>query len=58
MYIIRKAVKELALREAEKRHHNFTRVGSSFLDDVDAQLLLIVQRKVRAHPSKGKTLMA
>ena len=57
MYIIRKAVKELALREAEKRAHNFTRVGKSFLDDIDAQLLLLVQRKVRAHPSKGKTLL-
>ena len=57
-FIVDKRVKQLALSEQEKRYHNFTRVSQSFLDEVDSRVRLIVQRMVKEHPSKGKTLMA
>lgn len=55
--INRKAVKALALDiSASKRAGKFERVGKSFLDGIEAEIRLLVSRRVMSHPSKGKTL--
>jgi hypothetical protein len=53
----RSRVKQIALQYAQDtRHQPFTRVGASFLDDIEAQTMALIRRKVDAHPSKGVTL--
>ena len=54
--LVKKAIKECALRCSEERAHTFTRVADSFVDDIEADVLLIIKRRVRALPSKGKTI--
>lgn len=55
-YINKKRVKQLALNLAEKRAHTFTRVSQEFLEDINTEVFLLVDRRVKALPSKGKTI--
>lgn len=53
-----KAVKALALQASlDNRNGRFTRVGKSFLEQVAAEVAVLVRAKVQRHPSKGKTLL-
>ena len=52
----RSAVKQFALETGSARARGFTRVSQSFIDQVEGQLRLLIEREVRAHPSIGKTL--
>ncbi len=54
--VVRKSIKECALRCSEERAHTFTRVADSFVDDMETEVLLMIKRRVRALPSKGKTI--
>ena len=54
--VVRKSIKACALRCSEQRAHAFTRVSDSFVDDIETEVLLMIQRKVKALPSKGKTI--
>jgi len=56
MLINRTQVRACALRCAEKRAHKFTRVSEEWLDEIDTDVLLTIQRKVKALPSMGKTI--
>lgn len=51
---VRRTALELA---ANTRAHKFTRIGKSFLDRIEAQTRVAIEREVRQHPSKGKTLL-
>ena len=55
-YINRKAVKDIALRCGQNRAHKYTRVSKKFLDEIDALIPVLVARRVRELPSKGKTI--
>jgi len=52
----RAAIKKRALEVATQRAWKPTRVSSSFLDRIEAQVRAMIVREVQAHPSKGKTL--
>ncbi len=52
--INRKRTSEIAL--GVSRAHKFTRVSKGFLDQMEAEHIMNVQRTVRALPSKGKTI--
>ena len=54
--VVRKSIKACALRCSEERAHTFTRVADSFVDDMETEVLLMIKRRVRALPSKGKTI--
>lgn len=55
----RNALRKLALEvSAQRRNGKFTRVSAGFLAEIEGQVARIVTRKVREHPSRGKTLMA
>jgi len=54
----RSAVKQHALELARQtRAQGWTRVGSSFLDRIEAKCRAAIAEEVRLHPSKGKTLL-
>ena len=51
------ACKRAALSLAEEhRAHKFTRVSDSFLQDIEYELMHIIERKIKAQPSVGKTI--
>ena len=52
--INRQRTAEIAL--GVKRAHKFTRVSKDFLDQMEAEHIMNVQRNVRALPSMGKTI--
>tara|TARA_Y100001951_G_C11084805_1_gene153399 strand:- start:49 stop:219 length:171 start_codon:yes stop_codon:yes gene_type:complete len=52
--INRKRTAEIAL--GVKRAWRFTRVSKDFLDQMEAEHIMNVQRTVRALPSMGKTI--
>ena len=54
--INKKAVREHALKVAEKRSQKFTRVSDSFLADCDSHLKAWIAEHVRYLPSVGKTI--
>lgn len=55
--INRAACKRAALSLAEEhRAHKFTRVSDSFFIDIEYELMCIMQRKIKAQPSAGKTI--
>jgi hypothetical protein len=57
-HLNRSKVKQTALDYArEFRAQGFTRVGKSFLDRIEAQTRAAILFEVKAHPSKGKTLL-
>jgi hypothetical protein len=41
---------------ADTRHHKFTRVSKSTLDDIEATVDAMIRRNVRSAPSRGVTL--
>lgn len=49
-------VKAIALSLAKERAHEFTRVGQSFLDRIEARTMAAIRAEVAAAPSKGVTL--
>ena len=55
----RKACKEFALKwaQANRRGWKPTRVSKQFIDDLDAKVMLLVQRAVNSHRSVGKTII-
>lgn len=53
--INRQAVREFAL--SQDRRKMFTRVGESFLDELEAAFRRVITAKVASHPSVGKTLL-
>lgn len=53
-FINRSEIKKLALELSKAR--GFTQVSASFLDEVNGAVRALVERKVREHPTKGKTL--
>lgn len=56
--INRSAVKKMALQlSADTRSGKFTRVGSSFLEKINAKVDAMIRSEVQTHPSVGKTLM-
>ena len=55
--INRAQVKKMALRHAKEKGRKFTRVGSSFLDEVERLTRENIASMVHRHPSKGKTLL-
>lgn len=55
-FIKTKAVKDYALKCAHLRYKSFTRVRRSFLEDIDLCVSQLIERKVRNHPSIGKSL--
>ena len=54
--INRKHVKEFALSLAQNRAHRFTRVGSGFFLQCEANLKEFIRNHVTRLPSKGKTI--
>lgn len=53
----KKATKDYALKVAqENRGGRFTRVSESFINRIDAQTRLAIEREIHQHPSKGVTL--
>jgi len=55
--INRAKVKRIALEiAAVERSHKFTRVSKDFLDNVEAELKNVIRSKIKALPSKGKTI--
>ena len=52
----RSKVKQFALAMAEQRAHRFTRVGSEFFLQCEANLKTFIRDSVRRLPSKGKTI--
>ena len=51
-------VKQTALEiAANTRAQGFTRVGASFLERIELAVQAAIRNEVRAHPSKGKTLL-
>ena len=55
--INRAACKRAALSLAEKhRAHKFSRVSDSFLQDIEYELMHIIECKIKAQPSVGKTI--
>lgn len=56
--INRAQVKEKALELAAtiRPANNFTRVGESFLDRIEARTRAAIADEVRRHPSTGRTL--
>ena len=50
--------KKFALAYAKaNRSHKFNAVSAKFLDEVEAQLRLMIGDRIQRHPSKGKTIM-
>ena len=56
MLINKSKVKAFALAMAKERHHKFTRVGSRFYDQCEANLKAFIRGHVMRLPSKGKTI--
>ena len=56
MMINKRKVKEFALFVAKERHHKFTRVGSGFYPQCEANLKAFIRGHDMRHPSKGKTI--
>jgi hypothetical protein len=57
-HLNRSKVKQTALEIAEQtRAQGFTRVGSSFLERIEAKTMQAIREEVRIHPSRGKTLL-
>jgi len=52
--INRKRTAAIAL--GTQRAHKFSRVSAAFLDQMEAEHIINVQRRVRELPSKGKTI--
>ena len=55
--INRSKVKQFALAVAEKRAHQFTRVGEEFLIRCEANAKEFIRQYVNRLPSKGKTIL-
>lgn len=56
MLINRRKVKEFALEIAKGRAHKFTRVGSGFFINYEANLKTFIRNQIHSLPSKGKTI--
>ena len=58
-HLNRSKVKETALEYARqfRPFNKWTRVGQSFVDRIEAQTRVAIINEVKAHPSKGKTLL-
>ena len=52
----KKAVKQLALELAQKRHHEFTRVSPEFVNRIEATVRNIIESSIQSLPSLGKTI--
>lgn len=52
--INRKRTSDIAL--SVQREHKFTRISKSFLDELEAEHIVNIHRKVKSLPSKGKTM--
>jgi hypothetical protein len=55
--ISRKHVKAFALAMAQRRAHQFTRVGGDFFIKAEAHLKEFIRNYVGSLPSKGKTIL-
>jgi hypothetical protein len=57
-HLNRSRVKQTALEIAgDTRAQNWTRVGKSFLERIEAATVAAIRREVAQHPSRGKTLL-
>ena len=56
-HINKKAVRTRILASNRAKSAGLTRVSDAYLDRLEAEFLLLVDRHVAAHPSKGKTFM-
>lgn len=58
-HLNRAKVKQTALEIAgiTRPANRFSRVGMSFLQRIEQNLLAAIRSEVRTHPSKGKTLL-
>ena len=56
MLINKSHVKQFALAVAKNRSHKFTRVGSDFYIECEANLKEFIRQQVQRLPSKGKTI--
>ena len=57
-HLNRARVKATALELARQtRAQGFTRVGMSFLERIEGATRAAIAREVKAHPSRGKTLL-
>jgi len=56
MMINKRLVRSFALQMAKERHHKFTRVGSGFYAQCEANLKAFIRGHVMRMPSKGKTI--
>ena len=55
--INRTNVKKLALYYSkEYRANKFTRVGKTFLIDIDERVRQLIKDSVKSHPTRGKTV--
>ncbi len=52
-----KVKKTILAYAAQARAQKFTRVGTSFLERIEARVRKAIIDEVEAHPSKGKTLL-
>jgi hypothetical protein len=58
-HLNRSRVKQTALEIAGmiRPANKFARVGSSFVERIEAKVRAAIREEVRIHPSKGKTLL-
>ena len=58
-HLNRSKVKRTALEIAAtiRPANQFTRVGMSFIERIEAKVRAAIREEVRIHPSKGKTLL-
>jgi hypothetical protein len=54
--INKRLVRAFALQMAKERHHKFTRVGSGFYVQCEANLKAFIRGHVMRMPSKGRTI--
>jgi hypothetical protein len=52
----KRSVKAFALKIAEERHHQFTRVGDEFIDRCEGTLRSFIRKHIHRLPSSGKTI--
>lgn len=57
-HLNRARVKRTALElAAATRAHKFSRVGTTFLERIEARTRAAIVEEIKRHPSKGKTLL-
>lgn len=58
-HLCRSKVKQTALEIAAaiRPANQFTRVGMSFIERIEAKVRAAIREEVRIHPSKGRTLL-